>query len=79
MAELHSVVAYLRKEHEIGELHLELSKQENIRLKSQIEHLSKTLQETKDALTEVDAFPCWVLNGTNAGVGARAYRQRRCL
>lgn len=53
IAELRSVVTYLRKEKEIVDLQLELSKQENTRLKSQIEHLSQTLQETRTTLSEV--------------------------
>ncbi|EIN12937.1 hypothetical protein PUNSTDRAFT_97919 [Punctularia strigosozonata HHB-11173 SS5] len=52
LSELRSVVAYLRKEKEIVDLQLELSKQECLRLKSQIEHLSQTLQETRQALSE---------------------------
>lgn len=53
LAELRSVVSYLRKEKEIVELQLELGKQENTRLKTQIEHLSHTLEETQKVLSEV--------------------------
>lgn len=53
LSELRSVVAYLRKEKEIVDLQLELSKQENVRLKSQIEHLSQSLEETRASLSEV--------------------------
>ena len=53
LSELRSVVAYLRKEKEIVDLQLELSKQENVRLKSQIDHLSQTLDETRKVLSEV--------------------------
>ncbi|EMD40194.1 hypothetical protein CERSUDRAFT_112402 [Gelatoporia subvermispora B] len=52
LSELRSVVAYLRKEKEIVDLQLELSKQENTRLKSQIEHLSQALEETRKTLSE---------------------------
>ncbi|KAH7927786.1 hypothetical protein BV22DRAFT_1060287 [Leucogyrophana mollusca] len=52
LSELRSVVAYLRKEKEIVDLQLELSKQENVRLKAQIEHLSQSLQETRTTLSE---------------------------
>ncbi|KAG2088542.1 uncharacterized protein F5147DRAFT_789370 [Suillus discolor] len=50
VSELRSVVAYLRKEKEIVDLQLELSKQENVRLKAQIEHLTQSLQETRAIL-----------------------------
>jgi nucleoprotein TPR len=53
LAELRSVVAYLRKEKEIVDLQLELAKQENVRLKSQIEHLTQTLEETRETLSQV--------------------------
>lgn len=53
LSELRSVVSYLRKEKEIVDLQLELSKQENVRLKSQIDHLSQTLDETRATLSEV--------------------------
>ncbi|OJA16044.1 hypothetical protein AZE42_05491 [Rhizopogon vesiculosus] len=52
VSELRSVVAYLRKEKEIVDLQLELSKQENVRLKAQIEHLTQSLQETRTTLAE---------------------------
>lgn len=53
LSELHGVVAYLRKENEIKELQLDLSKQELARLKSQIEALSVKLQEAAAAAIEV--------------------------
>jgi len=53
LSELRSVVAYLRKEKEIVDLQLELSKQETTRLKTQIEHLSQTLEDTRTTLSEV--------------------------
>ncbi|CAL1712475.1 unnamed protein product [Somion occarium] len=52
LSELRSVVSYLRKEKEIVELQLELSKQENTRFKTQIEHLAHTLEETQKTLSE---------------------------
>ncbi|KAF5333006.1 hypothetical protein D9758_015176 [Tetrapyrgos nigripes] len=52
LSELRSVVAYLRKEKEIVDLQLELSKQENTRLKTQIDHLQQTLHETRQTLSE---------------------------
>ncbi|KAL5482794.1 MLP1_9 [Sanghuangporus weigelae] len=51
VVELRSVVAYLRKEKEIVDLQLELSKQENARQKAQIDHLSQALEETRTALS----------------------------
>lgn len=59
LAELRSVVAYLRKEKDIVDLQLELSKQETTRLRTQVEHLDKSLAETRKALSEVSpkTFP----------------------
>jgi|ERR1700722_2621190 len=54
LSELRAVVAYLRKEKEIVDLQLELSKQENARFKVQIEHLSQSLQDVRSTLAEVD-------------------------
>ncbi|TDL22268.1 hypothetical protein BD410DRAFT_789007 [Rickenella mellea] len=51
LAELRSVVGYLRKEKEIVDLQLELSKQENSRLKTKIDHLSHSLEEARVTLT----------------------------
>lgn len=53
MAELRSVVTYLRKEKEIVDLQLELSKQENARFKTQIDHLARSLEETRTQLSNV--------------------------
>ena len=47
------MVAYLRKEKEIVDLQLELSKQEATRLRTQIDHLSSSLDETRKTLSEV--------------------------
>ncbi|KAL0058021.1 Protein mlp1 [Marasmius tenuissimus] len=52
LSELRSVVAYLRKQKEIVDLQLELSKQENIRVKAQVDHLQQTLNETRQTLSE---------------------------
>lgn len=51
--ELRSVVAYLRREKEIVDLQLDLGRQENVRLRSQIDHLTKSLDETRTQLTTV--------------------------
>ncbi|KAH0586397.1 Nucleoprotein TPR [Termitomyces sp. J132] len=52
LSELRSVVSYLRKEKEIVDLQLELSKQENSRLKAQVDHLSQSLEEVRTTLSE---------------------------
>jgi hypothetical protein len=71
VSELRSVVAYLRKEKEIVDLQLELSKQENVRLKAQIEHLTQSLQETRATLAEVSSYTI-LLFMTDVASGARA-------
>lgn len=53
LAELRSVVGWLRKEKEIVELQLELSKQETVRLKTQVDHLSQSLDQARASLSEV--------------------------
>lgn len=53
LSELRSVVTYLRREKEIVDLQLELSKQENVRQKAQIEHLSQNLEDARKSLSEV--------------------------
>lgn len=53
LAELRSVVSWLRREKGIVDLQLQLASDENARLKRQIEHLSKSLQETQATLSEV--------------------------
>ncbi|TFY64347.1 hypothetical protein EVJ58_g2677 [Rhodofomes roseus] len=52
VSELRSVVAYLRREKEIVELQLDLSKQENARLRTQVDYLSHNLEETRKTLSE---------------------------
>ena len=72
-SELRSVVAYLRKEKEIVDLQLELSKQENVRFKSQLDHLSQSLQEVRKTLSEVsdDVASCPApLDDTHLGTRA---------
>ena len=56
LSDLRSVAAYLRKEKEIVDLQLELSKQENIRLKNQLDHLNQNLQEVRKTLSEVSSI-----------------------
>ena len=56
LSELRSVVSYLRKEKGIVDLQLEMSKQENERLKTHIERLTQTVQETRATLSEVRSF-----------------------
>ena len=53
VSELRSVVTYLRKEKEIVDLQLELGKQETARLRTQIEHLTTNLEDTRKTLSEV--------------------------
>ena len=82
LSELRSVVAYLRKEKEIVDLQLELSKQENVRLKSQIDHLSQTLDETRKVLSEVFVmlsfrrWPCIHMYLRSASALLKQLRQR---
>ncbi|KAG7088185.1 hypothetical protein E1B28_012203 [Marasmius oreades] len=52
LSELRSVVGYLRKQKEIVDLQLELSKQENTRLKAQVDHLTQALNEARQTLSE---------------------------
>ena len=56
LSELRSVVSYLRKEKGIVDLQLEMSRQENERLKAHIERINQTLQETRDTLSNVRTF-----------------------
>ena len=56
LTELRSLVTYLRKEKEIIELQLELGKQENTRFKTQVDHLSRNLEEARQALSEVRSY-----------------------
>ncbi|XP_006462514.1 hypothetical protein AGABI2DRAFT_71914 [Agaricus bisporus var. bisporus H97] len=52
VAELRSVVSYLRREKSIVDLQNQLASDENARLKRQIEHLTKSLQDTQTTLSE---------------------------
>jgi nucleoprotein TPR len=53
LTDLRSVISYLRKEKEIIDLQLEMSKQDAARSKTEIEHLNRVLEETRGLLTEV--------------------------
>jgi len=59
LAELRSVVGWLRKEKEIVELQLELGKQETARLKTQVDHLYQSLDQARASLAEVQYFSLW--------------------
>ncbi|KAG8871481.1 hypothetical protein FRB98_000746 [Tulasnella sp. 332] len=50
MDELRSVIAYLRKEKEIVDLQLDLNRQQSIRLRSEVEHLTRNIEETRAQL-----------------------------
>ncbi|KAI5479511.1 nucleoprotein TPR [Pseudohyphozyma bogoriensis] len=50
--QLREVIRYLRREKEIVDLQLEFSKQEAARLRQQLEFTSKSLEESRTALTE---------------------------
>ncbi|KAF7298841.1 hypothetical protein MIND_00831800 [Mycena indigotica] len=52
LAELRSVVTYLRHEKEIVELQLNVTKQESTRLKAQNEHLNQSLKDVRATLSE---------------------------
>lgn len=53
LAELRTVVAYLRKEKGIVDLQLELSKQESARIKAQADQLAKSLEDARSTLSVV--------------------------
>lgn len=53
ISELRAVVAFLRKEKEIVDLQLELSKQESARFKAQVDRLTHSLEESRQALAAV--------------------------
>lgn len=53
LTDLRAVVSYLRKEKEIIDLQLELSKQENASVKAQVDHLSQSLAEARSTLSAV--------------------------
>ncbi|KAH9018599.1 TPR/MLP1/MLP2-like protein-domain-containing protein [Lactarius pseudohatsudake] len=52
LSELRAVINYLRKEKEIVDMQLELGKQENARLKTQIGHVTRDLEDTKATLSD---------------------------
>lgn len=53
LSELRAVINYLRKEKEIVDMQLELGKQENARLKTQIGHITRDLEDTRATLSDV--------------------------
>lgn len=58
LSDLRRVIAYLRREKEIVDMQLEMSKQENARLKLQVTRLSQDLEDTRATLSEVGTFLC---------------------
>ncbi|KAF8265884.1 hypothetical protein EI94DRAFT_1734451 [Lactarius quietus] len=52
LSELRAVINYLRKEKEIVDMQLELGKQENARLKAQIGHVTRDLEDTRTMLSD---------------------------
>ena len=72
LAELRSVVGWLRKEKEIVELQLELSKQETTRLKTQVDHLYQSLDQARASLAEVQCFSLWNSPALTRWTGAGA-------
>jgi chromosome segregation ATPase len=74
-SDLRPVVAWLRSEKEIVDLQLELNKQENVRLKAQVDHLSRSLEETRATLSEVRGH-IYVVVVTNASVTRNASTQQ---
>ena len=56
------MINYLRKEKEIVDMQLELCKQENARLKTQIGHLTRDLEDTRATLSDV-SLPCPIISG----------------
>ena len=78
LSELRSVVSYLRKEKGIVDLQLEMSKQENERLKAHIERLTQTLQETRTTLSDVRSLlipNLWLkINYTGTRASYQQYR-----
>ena len=53
LSELRAVINYLRKEKEIVDMQLELGKQENARLRTQIGHVTRDLEDTRATLSDV--------------------------
>ena len=78
LSELRSVIAFLRKEKDIVDLQLELSKQENARLKAQVERLSESLEDTRRTLSKVySIFRSYAIPVLIRNVGARGGCQGR--
>ena len=59
LSELRAVINYLRKEKEIVDMQLELGKQENARLKTQIGYLTRDLEDTRATLSDVSMIIHW--------------------
>jgi nucleoprotein TPR len=57
LSELRAVINHLHKEKEIVDMQLELCKQENTRLKTQLGHLTCDLEDTRATLSDV-CLPC---------------------
>lgn len=74
LAELRSIMSYLRREKDIVDLQLEVSKQETSRQRAQIDHLSQSLDETRAALSEVSFGPTFSIRPT-AFTGTRTCRK----
>jgi nucleoprotein TPR len=53
LGELRDIVVFLRKEKEMNDVRLEVVNQENVRLRAQVDHLSQSLAETREMLSQV--------------------------
>jgi nucleoprotein TPR len=58
LSELRAVINYLRKEKEIVDMQLELCKQKSARLKTQVGHLARDLEDARATLSDV-SFSCF--------------------
>jgi nucleoprotein TPR len=56
LSELRAMINYLHKEKEIVGMQLKLCKQENARLKTQMGHLKRDLEDTRTTLSDVSLF-----------------------
>ena len=83
LSELRAVINYLRKEKEIVDMQLELGKQENARLKTQIGHVTRDLEDTRTTLSDVSPLlpqinpivDTFGLTGTRARCLSGGYRR----
>jgi nucleoprotein TPR len=55
LSDLRRVISHLRKEQEMRDLRLEVAKQEQARLKAEVDHLTRVGDETRARLSEVSA------------------------